>query len=274
MPELPEVETISRVLREGGPTSPPLLGRVIVGSDLLWQRTLAYPPHEEFADRIMGQVIEDIGRRGKYLLLHLDTDTLLFHLRMSGDLVLETAGEPPDVHHRLTLDLDNGNRLAFNDTRKFGRVWLVSDPQEILGSLGPEPLGSDFTAEVLFGGLNSRRRQIKPLLLDQSFLAGMGNIYVDEALHRAKIHPLTISNQIDREGSDQLWHSIRQVLEDGINRNGTSFDWVYRGGDFQNYLRIYQRTGEACPECGTLIERIIVGQRSTHICTTCQIAPV
>ena len=139
MPELPEVETISRVLREGGPVSPPLLGRVIVGSDLSWQRTLAYPPPEEFADRIMGQVIEDIGRRGKYLLLHLDTDTLLFHLRMSGDLVLESADEPPDVHHRLTLELDNGNRLAFNDTRKFGRVWLVSDPQDILGSLGPEP---------------------------------------------------------------------------------------------------------------------------------------
>ncbi len=274
MPELPEVETISRVLREGGPDSPPLLGRVIVGSDLLWQRTLVYPTPDEFADRIMGQIIEDIGRRGKYLLLRLDTDTLLFHLRMSGDLVLESAGEPPGIHHRLTLDLDNGNRLAFNDTRKFGRVWLVSDPKEILGSLGPEPLGTDFTPEVLFGGLNSRRRQIKPLLLDQTFLAGMGNIYVDEALHRAKIHPLTISNQIDREGSDQLWGSIRRVLEDGINRNGTSFDWVYRGGDFQNYLRVYQRTGETCPECGTLIERIIVGQRSTHICTTCQIAPV
>ncbi len=274
MPELPEVETISRVLREGGPSSLPLLGRVIVDSDLTWKRTLAYPSPDEFAERIMGQVIEDIGRRGKYLMLRLDTDTLLFHLRMSGDLVLESSGEAPDVHQRLTLDLDNGNRLAFNDTRKFGRVWLVSDPQEILGSLGPEPLGTDFTAEVLFGGLTSRRRQIKPLLLDQSFLAGMGNIYVDEALHRAKIHPLTISNQLDREGSDQLWRSIHQVLEDGINRNGTSFDWVYRGGDFQNYLRVYQRTGEACPECGTLIERIIVGQRSTHICPTCQIAPV
>jgi formamidopyrimidine-DNA glycosylase len=222
----------------------------------------------------MGQVIEDIGRRGKYLLLRLDTDTLLFHLRMSGDLVLESTDEPPDIHRRLILDLDDGNRLAFNDTRKFGRVWLVSDPHKILGSLGPEPLGTDFTTEVLFVGLNSRRRQIKPLLMDQSFLAGMGNIYVDEALHRAKIHPLTISNQLVREGSDQLWGSIRQVLEDGINRNGTSFDWVYRGGDFQNYLRVYQRTGEACPECGTLIERIIVGQRGTHICPTCQIAPV
>ncbi|MGB6420557.1 MAG: bifunctional DNA-formamidopyrimidine glycosylase/DNA-(apurinic or apyrimidinic site) lyase [Anaerolineales bacterium] len=274
MPELPEVETISRVLREGGPVSPPLLGRVIVGSDLSWQRTLAYPLPEEFADRIMGQVVEDIGRRGKFLMLRLDTDTLLFHLRMSGDLVLESANEPPDVHNRLILDLDNGNRLAFNDTRKFGRVWLVSDPQEILGSLGPEPLGTDFTEEVLFGGLIVRRRQIKPLLMDQSFLAGMGNIYVDEALHRAKIHPLTISNQIDREQSDQLWRSVRRVLEDGINRNGTSFDWVYRGGDFQNYLRVYQRTGEACPECGTLIERIVVGQRGTHICPTCQIAPV
>jgi len=274
MPELPEVETISRVLREGGPVSLPLIGRVIVGSDLSWQRTLAYPNPEEFADRIVGQVIEDIRRRGKYLLLCLDTDTLLFHLRMSGDLVLESIAAPPDLHHRLILDLDNGKRLAFNDTRKFGRVWLVSDPQEILGSLGPEPLGTDFTAEVLFGGLNSRRRQIKPLLMDQSFLAGMGNIYVDEALHRAKIHPLTISNQLDREQSNQLWRSIRRVLEDGINRNGTSFDWVYRGGDFQNYLRVYQRTGDPCTECGSLIERIIVGQRSTHICPSCQIAPV
>ena len=173
-------------------------------------------------------------------------------------------------HNRVVLELDEGSKLAFDDARKFGRVWLVTEPTSILGSLGPEPLSQEFTPKILFQGLRSHHRQIKPLLMDQNFLAGLGNIYTDEALHCAKVHPLTRSHEISQQQSDRLWECIRRVLESGIENNGASIDWVYRGGDFQNYFRVYQRHGEKCPVCGETIERIVVGQRGTHICPECQ----
>lgn len=273
MPELPEVETIRRALRNGGRGGESLIGRRVVGSHLLWERTLAEPDPSEFHERIFGQSIEDIGRRGKFLLLNLSPDTLLFHLRMSGDLVVEPQSEPPARHHRLMLDLDNGDRLAFNDTRKFGRAWLVSDPTSALGQLGPEPLDGDLTPAEFYQRLHARRRQLKPLLLDQTFIAGLGNIYTDEALHLARLHPQVISNTLSRAESDLLWSSIQQVLSEGIRRQGASIDWVYRGGDFQNHFNVYQRTGNPCPVCGTPIERILVGQRGTHFCSNCQAPP-
>ena len=168
---------------------------------------------------------------------------------------------------------EDGTRLAFNDTRKFGRVWLVVDPLIVLGDLGPEPLAEEFTPQEFHRMLQAYRRQLKPLLLDQTFIAGLGNIYTDEALHLAKIHPLTISNSLDVSQSRRLWSSIRQVLEEGIERQGASIDWVYRGGDFQNYFRVYQRTGDPCPVCGSPIQRILVGQRGTHFCEICQTPP-
>jgi formamidopyrimidine-DNA glycosylase len=203
-------------------------------------------------------------------MLHLPASTLLIHLRMSGDILLAPEDSPPQPHDRLLLYLDNGLRLAFNDTRKFGRAWLVADPQEITGSLGPEPLSPDFTAEGLYEGLQRHRRQLKPLLLDQTFIAGLGNIYTDEALHAAGLHPLVLSHSLTRPQAERLWESIRFVLQEGIRRQGASIDWVYRGGDFQNYFRAYQRTGEPCPVCGQPIVRITVGQRSTHFCPHCQ----
>ena len=142
-----------------------------------------------------------------------------------------------------------------------------------MGGLGPEPLDADFTHIELHQKLLARRRQLKPLLLDQTFIAGLGNIYTDEALHLAGLHPLTISNTIDGPQSERLWFSIRQVLQDGIDRQGASIDWVYRGGDFQNYFRVYQRTGDPCPVCDTPIQRILVGQRGTHYCSNCQPPP-
>jgi formamidopyrimidine-DNA glycosylase len=170
----------------------------------------------------------------------------------------------------LTLDLEGDLRLAFNDPRKFGRAWLVADPQGVLANLGPEPLDQAFTPEELHWHLKAHRRQLKPLLLDQTFLAGLGNIYADEALHSAGLHPLTLANSLDAGQAFQLWQAIRQVLEEGIRRQGASIDWVYRGGDFQNQFRVYQRTGKPCPICGTPIERIVVGQRGTHFCPACQ----
>jgi formamidopyrimidine-DNA glycosylase len=282
MPELPEVETIrrelggsfDRVLRErdhpAGGTREPVVDRRVLKADLYWERTLAEPTPEEFRERVRGQLIREVGRRGKFLLLRLDRDTLLFHLRMSGDLLVEPAGAPLAPHHRLTLDLEGDRRLAFNDPRKFGRAWLVADPQGVLAHLGPEPLDDGFTPQELYMKLQAHRRQLKPLLLDQSFLAGLGNIYADEALNLAKLHPLTLSTSLDRTDAERLWAAIREVLGESITRQGASIDWVYRGGEFQNYFRVYQRTGEPCPDCGTPVERIVVGQRGTHFCPTCQ----
>ena len=273
MPELPEVETIRQALRNGGRGGKSLLGRRVVGSHLLWERTLAEPTPDEFQERVIGQSIEEIGRRGKYLLLHLSPDTLLFHLRMSGDLLVEEQSAPVAPHHRMMLDLDDEIRLAFNDTRKFGRVWLVAEPDGVIGGLGPEPLDADFTPQEFHQRLTAHRRQLKPLLLDQTFIAGLGNIYTDEALHMAKLHPLTISATVNEKQSEKLWSSIRQVLQDGIQRQGASIDWVYKGGDFQNYFRVYQRRGDPCLVCGTPVQRITVGQRGTHVCPQCQPHP-
>lgn len=276
MPELPEVETISRALREGGYRGSaeyqagPLLGRTVIQAHVLWDRTITEPSPTVFRDRIKGQRFEAIGRRGKYLVFQLSEDTLLIHLRMSGDLIVEPTKEPYALHHRVVLDLDQDERLAFNDTRKFGRIWLLSDPETVLSVLGPEPLSSEFTPKLFFQQLQRHRRKLKPLLLDQSFLAGLGNIYTDEALFKAGLHPQTISNVLTFDQAERLWGAIRAVLQKGIQRHGASIDWVYRGGDFQNEFQVYRRTGQACNACGTPIARITVGQRGTHYCPRCQ----
>ena len=272
MPELPEVETIARALRLGGRGGPALVGRHIQAVSLLWPRTLAEPAPAAFASRITTQPITDIGRRGKFILIRLKPDTLLVHLRMSGDLLVEPQSAPLAVHHRLLIDLSGVEnlRLAFNDPRKFGRVWLVSDPERILAGLGPEPLDPAFTPQDLYQRLHSTHRQLKPLLLDQSFIAGLGNIYADEALHQARLHPLQAAHTLSFSQAARLWESIRSVLADGIQRQGASIDWVYRGGDFQNYFCVYQRTGQPCLHCGTIVQRIVVGQRGTHFCPVCQ----
>ena len=270
MPELPEVETIARILCRGSRDQPALVGRHILGATLLWQRTLVEPSPTVFTARLVSQVIEDVGRRGKYLYFQLTRDCLLFHLRMSGDLSVKPSDAPPEKHDRLVIQLEGDFNLVFNDARKFGRVWLVDNLDHVVGDLGPEPLDESLTAEAFFTRLHTSHRQLKPLLIDQSFLAGLGNIYVDEALNLAKLHPLTLSNHLSEEQAARLLSSIRTVLQDGIARNGASIDWVYRGGDFQNFFRVYQRTGQPCPECGTPIARIIVGQRGTHFCPSCQ----
>lgn len=270
MPELPEVETFRRIFLYGSNNQPSLVGKRIVDVVLLWERTLADPDPETFRTRIIGQTILDINRRGKYLLLQLTPDVLAIHLRMSGDLWVEPGQDPVGNHDRLILHLDDGNRLVFSDTRKFGRVWLTQDILALLAQLGPEPLDQSFTPEDLYTMLKGRKRQIKPLLLDQKFLAGMGNIYTDEALFLAKIHPETIADRLSFTQAERLWKGMRAVLSEGIRRNGSSIDWVYRGGEFQNYFKVYQRTGEACYDCGATIERIVIGQRGTHFCPVCQ----
>ncbi len=265
MPELPEVETIANNLR------PALIGKVILNAELRWKRTLETPSAAKFKREIRSQEIQGISRRAKFLVLQLSPNYLIFHLRMSGDLLAIIGGYAPAKHDRLILKLSEDTTLVFHDPRKFGRAWLVSDPGEVLGSLGPEPLGPDFAAGWLYENLQRRKRQLKPLLLDQTFIAGIGNIYADESLHMAKLHPLTRSDRVSEAQAEDLWRAVQAVLEEGIRRNGASIDWVYRGGDFQNHFRVYGRDGKTCPVCGTIIERITVGQRSTHFCPACQV---
>jgi formamidopyrimidine-DNA glycosylase len=278
MPELPEVETIVRSLRDGK-DGPPLVGQSICLAEVRWGRSVAEPTPADFTARIGGQRIEGVDRRAKYVNLRLTRDHLLIHLRMSGDLRIEPERREDDepqpfaVHDRVILHLDSGWRLVFNDPRKFGRMWLVGDDQSVLGGLGPEPLDADFSAEMLYDRLHSHNRQLKPLLLDQKVLAGLGNIYTDEALHLARLHPTQLASRLKRGEVAQLWAAIRSVMDEGIRRNGASIDWVYRGGDFQNSFTVYQRTGLLCPDCGTVIERKVVGQRGTHFCPVCQPEP-
>lgn len=277
MPELPEVETIIRSLRtpnnpsDSTEKSTGVVGRTILHASVLWPRSIASPEPYAFSSLIEGQQITGIGRRGKFLQFDLSRQHLLIHLRMSGDILLEAEGTPRDTKHdRVVFSLDDGNRMAFNDTRKFGRVWLVDDPLEVTGNLGPEPLDDSLTPEAFYARLHENRRQIKPLLLDQTFIAGLGNIYTDESLFEAGIHPQSLACALNpRQGSDLLG-AIRRVLLEGIRRNGASIDWVYRGGDFQNHFKVYQRDDQPCFKCGTPIQRITLGQRGTHFCPHCQ----
>ena len=273
MPELPEVETIARTLR------PQLVGRRILEADVRWARTVAMPSVKKFKEQIQGQKILEVSRRAKFLNIQLTTYNLLIHLRMSGDLLAKRGKIKPEKHDRLIFYLTpspspkgrgESSSLVFNDTRKFGRVWLTDDMEKVLGRLGPEPLSQSFTTHWLYDSLRSRHRQLKPLLLDQTFLAGLGNIYTDEALHMAKLHPLALSDSVTAKQAERLHQAIQTILQEGIRRNGASIDWVYRGGDFQNHFRVYGRDGEPCPVCGTTIQKITVGQRGTHICPNCQ----
>lgn len=214
--------------------------------------------------------MRDVGRRAKFLTLTLSESILVFHLRMSGDLRMEPSESPVSTHDRLILEFYSGWRLSFNDTRKFGRVWLVNDTNVLFSSLGPEPDDPELTPNRFHEMLQQRKRAIKPLLLDQHFLAGLGNIYTDEALFRACIHPLQSSKTLDLQDAARLLEAIRYTLKRGIASNGASIVWVYRGGDFQNHFQVYQQTNNPCPRCGQPVNKTTVGQRGTHFCPHCQ----
>ena len=271
MPELPEVETVARGLRAS------LVGRSIVGVDVRWARSVVPPDPPAFARRLTGQEISDVGRRGKWLVIALgEEDTLLVHLRMSGRLVLESEACLDDRHLRVLLFLDDDSRLRFFDQRKFGRMVLTAEPEDMLGDLGPEPLADDFTPQRFSEMLTRRRGRIKPLLLNQRFLAGLGNIYTDEALWRAGVHPLRTADTLTPAEVRRLHQAIRSVLRAAIANGGTTLpDRTYlqadgQMGEFAGRLGVYGREGQLCPRCGASIERIRVGQRGTHFCPCCQ----
>lgn len=274
MPELPEVQTIVDALTKAG-----IIGRRITGTTVLWPKTIATSTTQKFCRLVHFKKIHTIRRRAKYIIFDLaDGLYMAVHLRMTGRFELLPSKVCPSPHVRIVLDLNDGRRLMFHDTRKFGRFYITKDLATITQSLGPEPLGPKFTARVLAGKLKSRKRQVKPLLLDQSFLSGLGNIYVDEALWAARIHPQRLADTLDGDEIKSLHRSIRHVLRQGIRNAGTSLGrglGNYAGpekelGRNRAHLKIFQRTGEPCARCGHRIGRIVVAQRGTHICVHCQ----
>jgi formamidopyrimidine-DNA glycosylase len=268
MPELPEVETVVRGLRE------PLVGRSVRDVWTDWPKVMRPFDPATFTARIQGQTVRAVNRRAKYIICELDHDVLAVHLKMTGRLYVARSIPPEDRWVHLQLTLDNGYSLYFSDARRFGRVFLAARFDEIAPDLGPEPLTDDFTVDVLRERLKGRHRAIKALLLDQSFIAGVGNIYADECLHRAGIHPLRHADSLNEDEIARLYHTIRATLNDGITHEGASVNWYRKPdgekGNSQNHFYVYDREGEPCLTCGQPIHKIRVAQRGTHFCPNCQ----
>jgi len=267
VPELPEVETIR------GQLAPRLEGRKLARVEILDLRlTRPYDPRE-VAGELEGERVVAVDRRGKYLVLRLEGGgALLVHLRMTG-----AFGFEPTSHERAVVELEDGSRLAYRDVRRFG-TWLVVDDDELepylAGKNGPEPLGARFTTAWLADRLAARRAPLKAVLLDQRVVAGLGNIYADEALWRARLSPLRPANTLGQDEVARLRRAIRAALRAGIDRQGSTLrDFAKPDGSrgsMQDEFRVYGRGGEPCPRCRTPIEKTRVGGRGTWYCSRCQ----
>ena len=274
MPELPEVETIVRDLARSG-----IVGAPIRRVRVFWPRIIEGESVRSFTRRLAGRRIESIRRRGKYIVIGLSGElSLLVHLRMTGSFSVSDSPCRRTPHEHVLLDLEGDVQLRYRDTRKFGRWRIVSEPERALQHLGPEPLDRRFTLGVFRAALRRRRGMLKPLLLNQHFIAGLGNIYVDEALWQARLHPQRSSDSLQPVEEERLYRAIRSVLRKGIRCLGTSLGSGRQNfqrptgarGGHQEKLNVFRRTGEPCPRCGTPVQRLIVGQRSTHVCPKCQ----
>jgi formamidopyrimidine-DNA glycosylase len=274
MPELPEVETVRRSL------APAIAGRTITGLRVgAFAGVLDGADPAQVAARLTGRVVTAVRRRGKYLLIDLDDGSgIEIHLRMTGHLELVDSDAPDLRFQHLAISFDNGRELRFADQRKFGRVIFHAENPEhgIKTKLGPEPLLPAFTAACLTAILARRGSAIKAVLLDQTAIAGIGNIYADEALFRSRIHPLTPANQLTFTQVRSLHRSIRAVLQSGIDHRGTSFS-SYRDangaeGGNQHHLAVYGRgrTGGPCPRCGRPLAHLVIASRTSHFCPRCQ----
>ena len=267
MPELPEVESTARFLHER------VAGDTIQSARVLWNRTIERPSKEKFCRVLTGALIEQVVRNGKYVVFQLRTSEgawqLFAHMRMSGSFDVLNSEHALEKHDRVILALGNGRDVRFHDPRKFGRFILTDTPDIVRKKIGVEPLSAEFTPARLEEIVRRRAGAIKPLLLNQAIVAGLGNIYVDEALWGARIHPLRSANRLKLSEVELLHQTIQTVLNEAIEASGTDFgDGVVYGGGFAP--RVYGREGEACVKCDTQIRRLVVGQRGTHICPNCQ----
>ena len=277
MPELPEVETVARDLRrhllpDGGGHGP-----VIAGARVAWDRTLRDGDPAAFAAGVTGRRIEGVGRRGKQVVIDLDGGAwLTVHLKMTGQLFVVPAGLLVDPYERAALVLDDGREVRFRDVRKFGRIGLYGADDDPFDDLGPEPLDPRFTLRAWRARLHGRRARLKTLLVDQSFVAGIGNIYADEALWRSRLHPLRSAASLRPRDERVLYRHVLDILGEAVERRGSSIDDYTApdgDGEMQERLDVYQRTGLPCPRCGRPIRRIVIGIRATHFCSFCQRLP-
>ena len=291
MPELPEVETIRRGLELG------ITGQTIAAVEVLWPKSFL-STQERIDQYIVGATVAHLGRRAKVLMVELSNEyTLLFHLKMTGQLVLVKAdgerfagGHPtksmrdglPDSSSKVIFTFASKDVLYFNDFRKFGWIKLVPTADvpfdSLVSRLGPEPMSTDFTLKSFTEQLTRHKRApIKPTILDQSTVAGVGNIYADESLHLAKIHPRRLSGSLTKTEVKNLHKAIKTIIGLGIEHGGTSFSAYVNAlggkGDYLDHARVFRKDSEPCPECGTIIEKIRVAGRGTHYCPTCQKAP-
>lgn len=288
MPELPEVETIRRGLELG------ITSQTIARVEILWEKSFPAPP--DLVETIVAGVkIRSLDRRAKVLMIHLDNDySLLFHLKMTGQLVLQKSdgerfagGHPtesmknplPDRSTKVIFDFVSGDRLFFNDFRKFGWIKLVETAEipndSLVKRLGPEPMSDDFTLEGFQMQLDRHKRApIKPTILDQSTVSGVGNIYADESLHLARIHPERLAGELKPAEVKRLHEAIRTIIGLGIEHGGTSFTSYVNAlggkGDYLDHARVFRKDGTPCPVCGAEILKIRVAGRGTHYCPKCQ----
>jgi formamidopyrimidine-DNA glycosylase len=283
MPELPEVETVARDLR------PRVTGARIADVRCTWDRTVRSGDVRGFASALVGRTIAGTGRRAKLVLLELDDGrAVTIHLKMTGQLFVVPASLPVDPYVRLAIAFDDGRELRFRDIRKFGRVGLATrdaasgelveeaDGRRDRRGFGPEPLDPAFDLAAFRRRLRRRRGRLKPTLMDQAFIAGVGNIYADEALWAARLHPLRTIATLRPADERRLFAELRRILGEAVERRGSSIDDYTApdgDGEMQEQLQVYQRTGEACPRCGRPVRRIVVGARATHLCTWCQRLP-
>lgn len=271
MPELPEVETVRRGLQSL------VVGQTIRYVHVRLPRIIRYPSVEEFSKRLVGRTIESVDRRGKYLIFQISPYTMISHLRMEGQYRVVPKDELEAVHTHVVFGLSDGSELRYRDVRQFGTmdVLLADEPRPSgLVTLGPEPFDPALTATQLHARIHGRHAPIKSVLLDQTCIAGLGNIYVDEALFLSGIHPLTKADRIGPDRCAPLLDAIRDVLVRAIDAGGSSIRTYVNGygrhGGFQMQLNVYARDGEPCFVCGATIEKIRLGGRGTHYCPVCQ----
>ena len=267
MPELPEVETVAQSIKKH------LIGIKFDSLTINWKKTLHNFTPADFKNKLQGKTILDIYRRGKYIIIDLGGQLLAVHLRMTGKLYVAKKDEYKRKHVSLYLKFKD-NYLVFEDTRKFGRLYLYKNLNHLNQKLGVEPLSIAFSRDFLFRGMRQKKRQIKAFLLDQSFVVGLGNIYVDEALWHAKIHPLSTSNKISKKKVYKLHEGIVKVLKESINLGGSTirdytYDFAYVGNYALN-LKVFGKNGENCHRCQTIIIKRKISQRGTHYCPKCQ----
>src|SRR5690606_9233013 len=272
MPELPEVETIKRTLQHL------VIGKTIHDVTVLWGKIIKHPDQFEFKHLCAGQTIQTIDRRGKFLKFMLDDYVLVSHLRMEGRYMLQNKDEPYDKHTHVIFSFTDGTELRYMDTRKFGTMHLFpkgeEEKRDPLAKLGVEPFSDEFTPEVLKEAFQKTTRNIKAVLLDQSIVVGLGNIYVDEALFRARIHPKTKASRLSKRKIKTLYDEIKATLQEAVEKGGSTVRTYINSqgnmGMFQFDHFVYGKKGEPCKVCGTPIEKTVVAQRGTHYCPKCQ----